>query len=309
MKKIIFSALVLIALLISCTHSNSEAANAPEIVIPFQFQDARPFSDGMAAVKEDGMWGYIDRLGQWIIPPSYAFPIGSFSSGLSYIGKQFFNKNGNPAFGGTNFENARSFSPKGQNALAAVQISGQWGFIDLNGEFVISPKYDDAGDFSDSSDGLSLAPIKVGGIWGYVDRKGRELIMSNFDYAWSFSGEFAAVMVEGSVGYINRTGLYTINPQFIYGGAFNNGRAPVRIGDKTGYINDKGRLAIPAIYHNGGEFNNGLAPVATDNRWGYINVSGKIVIPPLYDNAQQFSEGLAAVEQDGLWGYINYKNY
>jgi hypothetical protein len=309
MKKNIFLTLILIVFLIPSIQAESEANNSAEIVISFQFQDAHPFSDGMAAVKKDGMWGYIDRLGQWVIPPTYAFPIGDYSSGLAFIGNQFLSKDGKPAFEGAKFENARSFKPRGKNALAAVQISGQWGYIDLQGELVISPKYEYAGDFSDSSDGFSLAPVKVGGIWGYVDKKGRELIMSNYDYAWSFSGEYAAVMIEGAVGYVNRTGLYTIKPQFVHGGAFYNGRAPVRIGNKTGYINDKGHLVVPATYHDGGEFNNGLAPVATDNRWGYINALGKIVIPTLYDNALPFSEGLAAVEQDGLWGYISFKNY
>jgi len=304
MKKNIFL-IILIALLIPYFYSNSEAINVTEIVIPFQFQDARPFSDGIAAVKKDNKWGYIDRLGQWIIQPEYDFSVGDYSSGLSYVGNQFLDTNGMPVFEEAKFENARKFSPKGKDALAAVQVSGQWGFIDLDGEFVISPKYDGAGDFSDSG----LAPVKVGGIWGYVDRRGRELIMSNFDYAWNFSGEFAAVMVEGSVGYINKTGIYTINPQFIHAGEFHNGRAPARIGNRTGYINDRGRLVIPAVYHNGGEFSDGLAPVATDGRWGYINTSGRIVIPPLYDNAKPFSEGLAAVEQDGVWGYISYRNF
>jgi hypothetical protein len=309
MRKSIFLSLILISFLIPGFHAESEAIISAEIVIPLQFQNARPFSDGMAAVKIDGMWGYIDRLGQWVIPPEYDFPIGDYSAGLAYVGKQFIDKNGTPVFEGAKFENARSFRPKGKNALAAVQISGLWGFIDLDGNLVISPKYDNAGDFSDSSDGLSLAPVKIGGVWGYVDRNGKELIMSNYDYAWSFSGEFAAVMIEGAVGYINRSGIYTINPQFVHGGAFYNGRAPVRSGNKTGYINDRGRIVIPAIYHDGGEFNNGLAPVATDNRWGYINISGKIVLPALYDNALPFSEGLAAVEQDGLWGYVSCKYF
>ena len=309
MKTNIFLSTIIIAFFILCFHAESEAINTAEIVIPFQFQDVHLFSDGIAAVKKDGMWGYIDRLGQWVISPVYDFPIGDYSCGLSYVGKQFIDKNGKPVFEGAKFENARSFCPKGEQALAAVQVSGNWGYINLSGEFVITPKYNEAGDFSDSVDGLSLAPVKVGGIWGYVDRRGRELIMSNFDYAWSFSGKFAAVMTEGSVGYINRTGIYTIKPTFLHAGAFYNGRAPVRIGNKTGYINDTGHLVIPAKYHNGGEFNNGLAPVATDNRWGYINVRGKIVIPPLYDNALPFSEGLAAVEQDGLWGYIRYKSF
>jgi len=309
MKNRIFLSFILITFFVPVFHAKSEAITVAEIVIPLQFQDARPFSDGLAAVKLDDMWGYIDRLGQWVLPPTFSFPIGEYSSGLAYVGNQFLDRNGALAFGGAKYENARSFKPKGEKALAAVQLSGKWGYIDLKGELVISPKYDNAGDFSESADGLYLAPVKIGGVWGYVDNKGRELIMSKFDYAWSFSGLFAAVMIEGAVGYIDRSGLYTIEPKFVHGGAFQNGRALVRIGGKTGYINDKGRLLIPAKYHDGGEFNDGLAPVATDNRWGYINVSGEIVIPPLYDKALPFSEELAAVEQDGLWGYITCKNF
>lgn len=283
-------------------------------VIAYRYQDARPFSDGAAAVKLDGKWGYIDRNGQWIIPARYEIPeVGSFSSGLAFAGGEFIKKDGTPAFKNTRYENARAFSPKGGSALAAVQVGGRWGYIDLDGSFVIPPKYQDAGDFSDGWDpnakvaasSSSVAPVKIGGKWGYIDRTGRMLISPRFDYAYCFSDGAAAVFYNGRVGYIDRSGIYAINPKYTRGGPFRNGLAPVcDTAGKWGYVNKKGKEPIPRFLNGAGEFSDGLAPAVASSRWGYIDASGEVVLPSMFDEAQPFSEGLAAVNQDGVWGYI-----
>ncbi len=41
------------------------------VLIPATFEDAMPFSDGLAPVKQDGKWGYIDHSGKWMIQPQY----------------------------------------------------------------------------------------------------------------------------------------------------------------------------------------------------------------------------------------------
>ena len=79
------------------------------------YEDARPFDGGWAAVKKDGLWGFIDR------------------EGTVQIDYQF--------------EDALSF---GQH-LAAVKINGKWGYVSLKGEIVIEPAYLDAGSFSEGS--------------------------------------------------------------------------------------------------------------------------------------------------------------
>jgi hypothetical protein len=47
-------------------------------IIPFKYDDAWPFSEGLAAVKVDGKWGFIDKTGKEIIPCVYS-ETGSFS--------------------------------------------------------------------------------------------------------------------------------------------------------------------------------------------------------------------------------------
>ena len=40
-------------------------------IIPLRFDDARGFSDGLAAVQVGGQWGYIDTLGTFVIQPQF----------------------------------------------------------------------------------------------------------------------------------------------------------------------------------------------------------------------------------------------
>ncbi|GIV34107.1 MAG: hypothetical protein KatS3mg031_1642 [Chitinophagales bacterium] len=74
----------------------------------------------MAYVKQNNLYGYIDRTGKVMIP--------------------------------LKFENAHSF----RQGLASVKIGGKWGFIDTTGTVVIAPKYDYAGSFIDSKADVKL---------------------------------------------------------------------------------------------------------------------------------------------------------
>ncbi len=42
-----------------------------KLQIPTQFDDAYPFSNGLAAVLTDGTWGFIDPTGEYVIPPRF----------------------------------------------------------------------------------------------------------------------------------------------------------------------------------------------------------------------------------------------
>jgi hypothetical protein len=279
-------------------------ARQARIVVDFEYDDARDFKEGLAAVKSRDLWGYIDTTGKIAIPPSYKVPeAGSFSNGFAFVGASFIDATGGAAFEGKTFERARAFS----EGLAAVQTGGQWGFIDSAGRFAVAPLYEDAGSFSGG-----LAPVKRGGLWGYIDVRGRLLIAPRYLRAGPFGGEGynrrAAVDLNGKVGYIDRSGRFAIVPAYDEGGDFSGGGlAPVKgpAGRRDwGYIDAAGREVIPRQFNGAGAFGEGLAPVATDARWGYIDVRGRLALDALYDDARPFSEGLAAVERDGKWGFI-----
>ena len=50
-----------------------------------QFEDARPFSEGLASVKIEGRWGYIDKTGVYVINPQFDFISAVFSEGLAWV--------------------------------------------------------------------------------------------------------------------------------------------------------------------------------------------------------------------------------
>jgi hypothetical protein len=289
------------------TGRNAEAREV-RVIVGFEYTDAREFSEGLAAVKSNDHWGYIDLTGRIAISFDYKVPeAGSFSEGFAFVGDRFIDVRGNPAFGGKTFEQAFSFS----EGLAAVQTNGQWGFINPNGQFAIPAGYESAGDFSGG-----MAPVKKDGLWGYIDVRGRLLIAPRFVRAGAFGRAgrtkdyLAPVELEGRIGYIDSSGRFAVRPAYDEGGKFGNTLAPVggpgKRGD-WGYIDAAGKEVIPRQFHGAGPFSEGLAPVATDARWGYIDLRGKLVVEPLYDNARPFSEGAAAVERDGKWGYIRVK--
>lgn len=79
-----------------------------------RFESARDFQEDLAAVRIDGLWGFVSADAKVIIAPR--------------------------------FEQAQSF----REGLAAVRIDGKWGFIDKSGTIAIPPRFDAVEPFSES---------------------------------------------------------------------------------------------------------------------------------------------------------------
>ncbi|MBQ7219495.1 MAG: WG repeat-containing protein [Synergistaceae bacterium] len=303
--------LLLACALVCVCFTSAYAANTkpPVIVIPYAYQEARDFHEGLAAVKSQDRWGYIDYLGRIAIPFVHRVPeAGDFSDGFAFVGDHYIDYEGRAAFSRVDedtdevterfFTNGLPFS----EGLAAVQSGGQWGYIDLMGNYVIAPAFQRAGSFSDG-----LAPAMSKGLWGYINVRGVFVIEPKFTRAREFHEGLAAVYVNGRWGYINKEGKFAVRPGYYEAGDFAGGLAAVRTRTNYrgwGYISPRSKFTIPRRYNSAGEFGDGLAPVAGDRRWGYVNIRGEWEIAAQFDDARRFSEGLAAVKRGKMWGYI-----
>ena len=281
----------------------------PVFVIKPEYEQAKDFHEGLAAVKKDDRWGYIDYLGRIAIPLVHrANEAGDFSEGFAFVGDHYIDTEGRSAFARIDEdtdERIEKFFNDGlpfSEGLAAVQSGGQWGFIDLMGNYVIAPSFSRAKSFSEG-----LAPAMKNGHWGYINIRGKFIIEPKFLRAGEFHEGIATVNYNGRWGFINKEGKFIIKPRYYEAGDFSFGLVPVRTRTNYrgwGFVDPKNRFAIPRRYNNAGNFGDGLAPVAADARWGYIDVRGDWVISPLYEDARSFSEGLAAVKVENKWGYI-----
>jgi serine/threonine protein kinase len=169
-------------------------------VIPFKYDDAWRFSEGLAAVKLNGKWGFIDKTGKKVIPSKYG-GAWRFSEGLAAVklnGKWGFIDKTGKKVIPSKYDYALNFS----EGLALVELNGKWGFIDKTGNEVIPLKYDGAWSFSEG-----LAAVELNGKWGFIDKTGTEAIPFKYDHAWSFFGGFACVnLMNGEEFYIDKTG-------------------------------------------------------------------------------------------------------
>ena len=74
--------------------------------------------------------------------------------------------------------------------LAAAKVNGKWGFINMKGEVIIEPKYEQAKSFS-----CGLAPAIFDGLWGYIDKSGSFIIKPQFKMAKPFNHSGVAAVL------------------------------------------------------------------------------------------------------------------
>ena len=230
------------------------------------------------------------------------------------------------------------FNRKNDIKLIAVEVSGQWGYIDLEGKYVINPQFDMANPFFDG-----LARVVSNGKVGYISTKGEYVVQPQYQDGTDFSEGYAFVVTENSYpicintkgeqvftlknaskasifkdglapfktnsdegGYINKKGEVVIAPSFSKIGWFYEGLAQVvDKNGQVGYIDKEGDLVIPYQFELTSVFYEGLAMVNNGKHAGYIDKKGKYVINPQFEGAGKFSEGLALVANGGRVGYID----
>jgi len=242
---------------------------------------ARDFHEGLAAVGPPGPWGYIDRSGKMVIPKQYPFA-DDFSEGL-----------------------------------AGVVVGNKFGFINRNGEMVIPPRfiprrgpYAWDGIVATSRFSEGLAPVTMElvnglyGVYGYINQKGDFVIQPQFHTAQLFSEGLALVVKIESVkdgitkvGWIDKSGHWVVTEV--------QGYAPPDVFSKT-FVNPSGDW----------RYSEGLVPfhVYSDGKplHGYMDRNGHVVIEPrAFNIIGPFLGGIARVFVKGDegssddYGYIN----
>ena len=189
-------------------NENGDRIESIDLPDDMDYVEQNEFRDGRAMVRDDDLFGYIDKSGNTIVDLKYA--------------------------------EARPFSSQ----LAAVKISDRWGFIGNDGQVSISPQFISVGDFGN---GLAPAR-KNSNSFGYINKSGTFIIDEQFQQAGVFSEERAPVMLNNKWTFIDKAGNQITSPKFDEVEPFYNGLARVtiyvpvqdEIEENYGYINKSG---------------------------------------------------------------------
>ena len=248
-----------------------------------------PKDGGLYRVSKDDKYGFINNTGKWIA--TIQFDDCSFYDGIWTVS----------IYDGDNYK---------------------YGFI--NGDIVVSPKYDYIGAFSEG-----LAQARIGDEYIYMNKTGDAVISLNNIENCSFAGDFhdglAIVKSNDKYGYINHSGEIVIAPKFDFAGDFHDGLAKVEIyyiwgslnpdNVKCGFINKAGEFFITQkdwFDYSYGDFHEGLCWIQNriwfnenEDKYGFIDKTGNVVIDFQYDQVEDFHDGLAIVKIDGKEGMID----
>lgn len=140
------------------------------IKLPFESvliaPDAADFSEGLAVVRRDEKYGYIDKSGKVVIPIQFDVAY-KFKGGLAIVrqhGKSgYIDQTGKFAIP-PKFDWAYEFT----DGLAGAGLDGKGGYINKKGEFVIAPQFDVLFNFRED-----LAAVQYKGKFGYIRKSSK----------------------------------------------------------------------------------------------------------------------------------------
>ena len=203
--------------------------------------------------------------------------------------------------------------------MAQVKIDNEYGFINRNGELVISiPNCSAVGHFRD---GWTWVQPLDGEIY-YIDKTGEMVFFFpentqrfyNSNFKWGFN--FFTNAAEIKRGLLNKQGETVIPAEYDDIIIANENLFLAKKNNKWGAIDLKNSIIIPFEYDRLAYNGEGLVAFLGknewgQNKWGIIDRHNNITVPAKYDKIEPFENGLAwfEVAEYGQieWGYIDTK--
>lgn len=257
-------------------------------------------------VSINGKYGYMNRLGDVVIPPNYQFA-GHFVNGLAIVGND-------DKYGAIN-KSGQLIIPFSYSSISdfiqgrsIVEENEKLGIIDRNNRVILPFEYQDLGDLSSE-----LIYFSKGLRYGYADISGVTKIAENFDEAYSFSNGRAMVEIGDYQAMIDLNGNYIFQPTFEGLSQISDSLYSFEKNDKKGIISISGKIISEAKYDDIGLFHNDLAFVINEDTLQYINGNGEIIISrgfktyPNFELKGEFKNGAAVVSKKEKYGRVNLK--
>lgn len=233
-----------------------------EVKIKYNYIEARPFSEGVAAVRyrKSNSWGFIDKDGKLILPAE--------------------------------FESAYSFS----EGKAVVKQNNTYAFVRKNGSII--PIEHDYLNVFDLKEGKSIVTKLQGDtvIYGFIDSTGKEILKPRYEFIDNFEEGIAVFVENGEAGMLSESGKVVIPARYDEIYRFDQAHYLFQQNGLQGLVRIDGTQVLPARYAAIGLFHEGLCAVKQNGLWGFANTEGVLVIPCQFSEINQFfNQGKAIV--------------
>lgn len=249
------------------TNSKGEAILEP------LYEEVHPYSqDGLALIKQDGSYIYVDQDGQTRL---------NADSGVGTVGMMASKrtvalKNGKYAYLDEKLQPVTEYLWDGLTQIEEKTGAGKkgekWALLDNQGKEKTEYVYEDV--ICDENGFCSFQKrifVKASGMYQMINTKGEVQGELVFEAAKAFTEEgYAAVCQNG----------------------------------KWGFVNTDGELVIECAYEEARSFSNGFAAVCRDGLWGYIDAEGHQAIEPQFESAGDISSAGTTAVKNEKWTLI-----
>jgi hypothetical protein len=301
-----------------------------------QYDAVMPFKNGIAAAKQNSLWGIIDTDGHWIFKPR--FTVANITADAEYIVEEpevefieILQRDKNNTWVLNPYYYKREEYPTSHGIRVIDQTNNKFAIYDTNGKQLTEVIYDlityigqdlfignkmDKGDQLISADGKPITgfyseilhdivfgriKFKQGQYSGIISTKGKVIVKPTW-WLLELAGKNIACTIGGDLK------LYSDNLEPLSDFKFNqvlnfeNGNWLAR-NTTTGeskLFNPEGKVIEGNLEFGDGGVSKGMIPAGNKNKeWGYVNTYGKTVIPFTYKYAETFlPSGYAIVWRD-----------
>jgi Protein of unknown function (DUF3137)/WG containing repeat len=294
-----------------------------DIVISPKFEYASEFKNGFATVKSNGLFRFIDKIGNFITDENIDVRFNNFKdrfaivkilnqdsnrnincdNGLIDITGKLILQNNNFCFINAYGKDKR-IVVKNNNNSNIRDRSEVFGVLDFNNNIVVSPKYSKIDDFKEGK----AVFTDLSGKEGVVDTNGNETSKAKYSILTPLTDDISIFeTLDKNKGLINGNEKVLIYPGE-YGNFIlqdDNIIRAVKIGFSDFEIYDFNGIKL--VGNKGkNEIFDGMRRFISGAKFGFTDSSGNVMVQPIYYNAKDFSEGFAAVTEfdGGLYGFI-----
>lgn len=264
------------------------------------------FSSGLYPYRKVDKYGYIDSLGNVIIPYKFDFAYNFVNNRalVSENGKVFYfidktQKQTSDTFSLKNipYPYFNHYSKGIFTVESQLHDYKKYYFVDI----ITGKRINDSYYESCYPKPLNnYIHVQLKDKWGLIDFNGNQIIPNSYDRIdIGFNNiNFIPVQRRSAFGYIDIEDKLKLKFIYEYAGNFVDNLASVKINGLIGYIDTLGNNKIPFIYDEGGEFKNGKAIVTKNKKYGVIDKKGTLLTLGEWDK----------IESDNGYLYFAKKN-
>jgi hypothetical protein len=271
--------------------------NLPQKELSFSgnYEDAKPFKNGFAFIKQNGKLGVVNETGKAIILPVYdELGYEWYQRTLKFSTKKDGKLGLTDATGKIILPNEYEVIATALPNYLKVKKAGKWGVIRTTGGLpVVDFFYDHISNKIDNPNVPDWpAIVQKKEKFGLMNEKGEEIYESKAHDIQYVGENLYAVKEKKQYGVLNSKCSNKYEAGYDEIRLYGNGIAAARKGNKWGYINKTGQEELKFLYEDAGQFINYVAAVKLNGKWGIIDPNGKFLIGPEYDDYKISADGM-----------------